>query len=116
MDILDNALDLLILFGLGVAGILIHSFIKLNEINKKTEGHANIYKYWMLEKYAILVSFMAVIISLFIVEELNQLESFVKWKGLGFVAIGYMGQSIVIWAMGKAGNAVGKPTDNENNN
>jgi len=101
-------IDLLILAGLGLLGILFHNLIQLNKINKETDGNANIANYWKLEKYSILISVLMILGGVFCVEELNQLENFKEWKGFGFIAIGYMGQSLLVWVMGKAGNKVGK--------
>ncbi len=92
----------LILGLLGIVGILFHNLIQLAKINKATNGNANLPKYWKLEKYTILIAFLMVGISILVLEELNQIEYFANWKGIGFVAIGYMGQSLLVFVMGKA--------------
>ena len=98
----------LILIGLGVLGVLLHNLVQLNKVNHATDGHANLAKYWMLEKYSILIAVLMIVASVIILEELDQVKNFAEWKGTGFIAIGYMGQSLLIWFMGKAGNKVGK--------
>lgn len=98
---------------LGVLGILLHNLVQLAKINKQTGGKANIFKYWQLEKYSILIALIVVIIAVVALEELTQIEQFANWKGLGFIAIGYMGQSLLVFAMGKASSLIGKPEDNQ---
>lgn len=100
-----------ILVLLGLFGILFHNLIKLNEINRDpSKANFKLWDYLKLEVYSILISCMVVIVAMIIKVEIQQLEQVGKWLGLAFVAIGYMGQSLLIFVMGKANKIV---KDNE---
>lgn len=90
------------LFALGCLGILLHNLIKMNDINRASDGHINLWQYFKLERFSILISVIIVVVCIIAKEEVIQLEQFGKYLGLGFMAIGYMGQSILVWRMGKA--------------
>lgn len=91
-----------ILAAFGVAGILLHNLIKLNDINRANDGTVNLLKYWKLERFTIMISAIVVALALVARNEITQLEQVGKWLGLGFTALGYMAQSIVVKYMGKA--------------
>lgn len=101
----------LTLAGLGLFGIIIHNLIKLNDINRQSEGNINILKYWRIERFSIILSICVVIVGLIVRSEVKQLESVGKWLGLAFVAIGYMAQSVVVSFMGKAQKIIGSDQD-----
>lgn len=88
-------------------GIFIHNLIELNKINKKSGGKAKLSEYLNLEKYAILLSVVISATAVIISQEIKELEYAGKWLGFGYVAVGYMGQSLVIAAMGKASSTLG---------
>jgi len=92
----------LVLFGLGLFGIILHNLIKLNDINRKNNGNVNYKEYINIEKFTILISVSVIGIALLAKHEITQLENVGNWLGLSFVAIGYMAQSIVVAFMGKA--------------
>jgi len=96
----------LMTFGLG--GIALHNLIQLNKINKANGGDVRIGKYLQYERFSILISVIMVGLAVFLSQEIKQLEQVGKWLGLAFVAIGYMGQSLLIAFIGKAEKAVGK--------
>lgn len=98
----------LILGGLGLAGILLHNLVQLAKINKATNGDANLMQYWKLEKYSILIAVLMVGASILMINELTQIEYFANWKGIGMIAIGYMGQSLLVFVMGVADKKIGK--------
>jgi len=87
---------------LGLFGILIHNLIKLNSLNREQKGEINIFKYWKIERFSIILSVCVVAVCLIVRSEVKQLESIGKWLGLAFVAIGYMAQSIVVSFSGRA--------------
>lgn len=91
-----------ILAGFGIAGILLHNLIKLNDINRANDGNVNLLKYWKLERFTIMISAIVVALALVARNEIPQLEQVGKWLGLGFTTLGYMAQSIVVKYMGKA--------------
>ena len=90
------------LSALGLFGILIHNLVKLNTLNREQKGEINIFKYWKLERFSIILSVCVVSVCLIVRTEVKQLESIGKWLGLAFVAIGYMAQSIVVSFSGRA--------------
>lgn len=100
-----------VLFALGILGILLHNLVELNKINRKTGGNAKIGNYIKLELYSILISILMVSSAVMVSQEIKQLESVGKWLGLGFIAIGYMGQSVLILFMGKAAKTIGIDED-----
>lgn len=98
----------LTLLAFGLLGILVHNLVELGKINKSTGGKASLRKYLNLEKYNILISIVVICICIMAKEEIKQLEAAGKWIGFGFAAIGYMGQSLVIFFIGKANSVIGK--------
>lgn len=106
----------LTLYALGLLGVLSHSFVELNKINKATGGNASILHYLKMEKFSLLISLIVVGVCLIAKQEVKQLEYVSDWLGLAFVAIGYMGQSLLIWGMGKATKQIGIETEESNNN
>ena len=92
----------IVLFLLGLLGIVLHNLIKLDGINRQSEGNINLWKYWRMERFSIIISVIVVVVCLIARQEVKQLQQVVNWLGLAFVAIGYMAQSIVVSFMGKA--------------
>jgi heme/copper-type cytochrome/quinol oxidase subunit 2 len=96
-----------ILVLLGVLGILLHNLVELNKINRDpAKATFTLKEYFKLEVYSILISLIVVIVAMIIKVEITQLEIAGKWLGLAFLAIGYMGQSLLIFVMGKANKVV----------
>jgi len=91
----------LILFGLGLFGIVIHNLVKMNEINVKNNGNINILQYLKVEKFSILLSVCVVIVAIIVKDEIVKIEQIGAWLGISFTAIGYMAQSIIISLVGK---------------
>lgn len=105
---------LLTLSALGLFGILIHNLVKLNSINREQKGEINIFKYWKIERFSIILSVCVVAVCLLARTEINQLESIGNWLGLAFVAIGYMAQSIVVSFSNKAQKFIDDKTGTKN--
>lgn len=103
------------LVGLGILGMLLHNLKELNILNKAQKGNVNINNYLKLEKFSILLNIILVITCCIISQEIQQLKQVGNWLGFGFVAIGYMGQSLLVFFMGKASKIIGKE-DEENKN
>lgn len=97
-----------LLSALGFLGIFLHNLVELNKINKATNGNANIGQYIKIEIYSIIISIIMVVVCVISSQEIKQIEQAGKWLGLAFVTIGYMGQSILIFFMGKVENKLGK--------
>lgn len=101
-----------VLFALGMLGILIHNLIKLDGINRASNGQVKLGKYWALEKFSILISLCVVAVCLIARNEVEQLEKVGKWLGLAFVTVGYMAQSIVVTFMGRTQKYLDKSNEN----
>jgi hypothetical protein len=102
----------IVLFGLGVLGIVLHILVELNKLNRSSNLTFSVSKYLKLEIYSILISLIMCFVSVIISQEIKQIAIVGKWLGLAFMAIGYMGQSLLIFMMGKANKIV----NNENQN
>jgi hypothetical protein len=96
------------LFLLGIVGIVLHNLVELNKLNRSAKGRLQLKNYLKIESYSIAISVLMVFVALLIKHEITQLEAVGKWIGLGFMAIGYMGQSLLIFAMGKANKIIDK--------
>lgn len=92
----------IILFSLGLLGVLLHNLMKMDEINKKSNGAFNFGQYIKIERFSILISLILVLVSVMVSQEIKQLHDIGNWLGLSFVAIGYMSQSILVKYSGKA--------------
>lgn len=91
-----------LLLALGALGILMHNFMKMDDLNRKQNGEFKFGQYLKIEKFSIALSICLVIVCIMVSQEIKQLEQVGKWLGLAFVAIGYMAQSIVIKFGGRA--------------
>jgi len=98
----------LTLFCLGMLGVLLHNLVELNKLNKASKGNLNIRQYLKLELFSILISMVVLVVCIVIKSEIKQLERVGKWLGLAFMSIGYMGQSLLIFVMGKANKVIDK--------
>jgi len=91
---------------LGLMGILLHNLVELNKLNKASNGALKIRAYLKIERFSIIISVVVVCVCIIIKSEIKQLELAGKWLGLAFISIGYMGQSLLIFVMGKAQNKI----------
>lgn len=96
----------IVLMLLGMLGILLHNLIEMNKINRANSGNINISNYLKTERFTIMISLIVVFVAILVKQEIKQIEQAGKWMGIAFVAIGYMGQSLLIFAMGKAGKVI----------
>ena len=112
---MDTQLTLSIVLCLagGMFGILVHNLIKLDKINRKSQGELNLGQYLKLERFAILISICVVIIALIAQQEIKGLALVGKALILSYFAIGYMAQSIVVSYMGRAENFLNANKDKE---
>ena len=106
----------LVLLGLGLAGILLHNLMKMDKINRASDGNFNYVKYLSLEKFSILISIIVICASVVIRGEIKELEQAGKWLGFAFVAIGYLSQSILVSIMGKTEATIKSRTEITNPN
>lgn len=98
----------LTLFLLGLLGIILHNLVELNKLNRSGKGRIVLKAYLKMEVYSIAISVVLIIVALFVKHEITQLEAAGKWLGLAFMTIGYMGQSLLIFLMGKANRVIDK--------
>lgn len=98
----------LALLGLGLLGVLLHNLIEMNKINRAHAGNINIGQYLKIERFSIIISVIVCFVAVMVKTEIKQIEQAGKWLGLAFVAIGYTGQSLLIFAMGKATKVMDK--------
>ena len=106
------------LIGLGLLGMLLHSLVELHKINTQTGGKASILSYLNMEKFSLSISVIMVFVCAVVSQEIKQIQQAANWIGLAFVAIGYMGQSLLVVFIGKANKIIGdeaNKTDNTNN-
>lgn len=59
-----------------------------------------------MEMFSIAISLIVCVVAVVISQEIKQIAVAGKWLGLAFMAIGYMGQSLLIFVMGKANKVV----------
>lgn len=97
-----------VLWALGMLGVLLHNLMQMNKINRASDGNINLKKYFQTEIFSILISCVVVVVAVIVSQEIKQLEQVGKWLGVGFMAIGYMGQSLLISVMGKANKVIDK--------
>lgn len=98
------------LIALGIAGILLHNLVKIYDLKKKGTKFS-FPAYWEMEWPAMIISLIVVFIADVVKHEIKSLEGVGNLLGLGFVALGYMAQSILITFMGKAGAKIGIKED-----
>jgi len=97
----------LVLASLGLIGVLLHNLVNINEINKDpNKGNFSFVAYWKKEWASIAISAIVSLVAAYLKSEIKQLEE-AKWLGLGFIAIGYMAQSVLVSFMGKASKIIG---------
>ena len=81
---------------LGALGILVYNLVKMNSINRQMDGNINLVKYWKVERFSVALSCVVVFGAVIASNEIKQLHQVGKYIGLGFFAIGYMAQSIIV--------------------
>ena len=101
----------LTLIGLGILGVLLHNLIEMNKINRAAVGNLNFGQYFKIERFSIIISIIVVCVAAIVKQEIKQLEAVGNWLGVAFIAIGYMGQSLLVFTMGKAAKVIDKPED-----
>ena len=97
----------LTLIALGILGIILHNLVELNKLNRTSKDiKLTLKNYFKLEVFSILISLLVVVVAVIVKHEVAQLEQAGKWLGLAFMTIGYMGQSILVFVMGKASKTI----------
>lgn len=98
----------LILFALGVFGILIHNLIKINQVNRSLDGNFKLMPFIKLEWPSISLSLCAVFVVLIAKHEVKQLEQVREWLGIFMVFTGYAAQSLIYATLGRAEKSLKK--------
>jgi len=86
----------IILGVLGFLGILTHNMSKLDSINRANDGNVNLRKYLMLERFSIMISVFVIVVAVIASHEIAALHIAGKWLGIGFFALGYQAQSLLV--------------------
>ena len=89
------------LVAFGLLGVLLHNLVKLDSINRQSDGKVNLLKYFALERFSIFISIIVVVCAAMASQEIKELKLAGNYLGLGFISIGYLAQSILVKAMGK---------------
>lgn len=92
----------IVLAALGMIGILLHNLVKLDSLNRAANGKVNFWAYLAVERFSIIISILVVAAATVTSHEVKELANAGKWLGGGFVAIGYLAQSILVKLMGNA--------------
>lgn len=91
----------------GLIGVLLHTLIELNQLKKSNpNGDVNYAKYFKMEWISILISVIVVGLLVWTSQEVTELANAGKWLGIGFIASGYLAQSLLIKFMGRAQNII----------
>ena len=91
-----------VLMAAGLAGVLLHNLVKMNDLNRQQNGNFNYKQYFAIEKFSIIISVIVVGVCSYFSQEVKELANAGKWLGLGMVGLGYLAQSLLIKFMGNA--------------
>lgn len=103
----------LILFVLGMLGVLLHNLIQLDKINRENDGNISMLKYLKIERFSIIISVIVVTVAVICSQEIRKLYMVGNWLGFGFIGIGYMAQSLLVFFMKKAKQKIENKEDND---
>ncbi len=95
------AYTMLFLFFMGLLGMTLQFLVKLDSINRHSNGAVNWKYFFLIERFSILISFHVIVAATLLSQEIKQLEHAGKWLGLGMFSIGYMAQSLLTRLMNK---------------
>jgi hypothetical protein len=100
----------LFLLSVLLLGIFAHNLVKIDSINRKTNGEFKLGPFLRLEWPSILLSVIIGIVCLMAKHEIKELEAAGKWLALSFFVIGYTAQSLLYKVMGKAEKIINDKT------
>jgi len=92
----------LILFAAGMLGVLTHTLMKIDKLNRKTNGAFNFNQFIKIEWASLMLSAIVVVVAIIARTEISQLKAIGSWLALGFYAIGLSAQSVAYFVKGKA--------------
>jgi galactitol-specific phosphotransferase system IIC component len=87
---------------LGIAGIITHILVDINNINHNPNTTTTILKYFKTEWASMVLSLILVGVAIFLKTEIIELENAGKWIGIGIFGLGYMANSILTSFTNKA--------------
>jgi hypothetical protein len=93
---------ILILLASGILGILTHNLMKIDKLNRRTDGCFNAKQFFKLEWASIMISFCVVSAALIGRYQISELYNAGKWLFLAFYFIGLGAQSIAGAAAGRS--------------
>lgn len=100
----------------GLFGILVHTLMKINSINRKSEGNFKFSKFIKIEWASIFISISIVIVALIARGEVQQLKEIGDYLMLGFFCIGLASQSIAYFLSNKLEKKIELDSKNNNGN
>ncbi len=75
----------LILCAMGVLGVLLQSLVKMDSLNRQSNGNFKLMPYLKLERFSIIISLIVVLCSTIASQEIKQLNVAGNYLALGFV-------------------------------
>lgn len=102
------------LFGLVFSGILLHNLVNMHSINKNPKkGNFTLKSYWEKEWLTILISLIIGATACFLRKEIGTINYIKDYIGATYFGIGYLGQYLLIAAMGKAKKVINEKLANK---
>lgn len=81
----------------GILGIMVHTLMKINAINRRSKGQINLKKFFAIEWPSIWISISIIIVALIAREEIIKLKAVGNYLLFGFFCIGLSAQSIAYY-------------------
>jgi len=86
----------------GMLGILAHNLVEVTKLNRADSVNFKLIGYMKTEWPAILLNLVILVIALIAKSSIAKMEAISDYLFLGYFAIGYMGQSLLVFFIGKA--------------
>lgn len=103
-----NMKDHLFFIGLGLGGMLLHLLMDIRRLVKNQDGVVDYKKYFRVSWVDFMISIVVIVLADMVKTEIKQLQYADKFLGLGFIAIGYMSDSLVASLMGRVQKYIDK--------
>jgi hypothetical protein len=91
-----------ILFASGLLGVITHNLMKIDKLNRDSNGNFKFSSFIRLEWASILISVIVIVVAMIAREEIKQLKEIGSWLAIGFYSIGLAAQSVAYFFNGKA--------------
>ena len=99
--------QVILAFLTGGFGIMVHTLMKINAINRRNKGRINLKKFFALEWPSIWMSVSVVIVAVIARQEIQQLKLIGNALLLGFFCIGLSAQSIAYYLANRGERTMG---------